>query len=218
MTGPAVAGLEGRWGFAVTVPDSWYEIDLEPATRDESIRRMVEERARGNDTMWQARHGTTRVLQQQARAAWEAGAAYAAGFAMPTDDGPITGAVTVSLVRGPVGAREEADPVAQLLERLEPVAPTDDGRFTRVTAVRLDGAGECARSYGIEDTAIDEGYVRTVFMQTMVPMPTMNKVFLVSCSSPVVPLAAELHDLFDAVTGSFRLVSLTEGDTRVATH
>jgi hypothetical protein len=36
----------------------------------------------------------------------------------------------------------------------------------------------------------------------------MNKYFVISAGSPVVPRAAELHDLFDAITGTFRIVPL----------
>lgn len=210
MTGPAVAGLEGRLGFSVTVPDSWFEVDVHPATRDDSIRRLVEDRVRGHQEMWEARHGITRILRQQARRAWEAGATYCACMAQPTDDGPITASVVVSLVRGPVGASESGDPTAFLADRLTPVSRTgDDEVFTAVSTVDMPGVGPCARSYGVEDVQVDDGgYVRTVFMQTMVPTPGFNKVFLVSASSPVVALAAGLHDLFDAVTGTFRLVPL----------
>ena len=213
MTGPAVAGLEGRLGFTITVPDTWFELDVAPATRDESIRRLVEERVRGHHEMWQARHGITKILREEARKAYDAGATYAACMAMPAEEGAVTASVVVSLVRGPVGATSDGDPVGSLVDRLVPVPPTDDGRFTSVTTVELDDAGTAARSYGVEDVPVDSGYVRTVFMQTMVPVPRMNKVFLVSASSPVVPLAAELHDLFDAVTGTFRLVEL-EGTGR----
>jgi hypothetical protein len=211
VTGPAVAGLEGRLGFTITVPDTWFELDVAPATRDDSIRRLVEERVRGHQEMWQARHGITRILRDEARKAYDAGAAYAACMAVPTEDGAVTASVVVSLVRGPVGAAAEGDPVGSLVDRLAPVPPTDDGRFTTVTTVDLEGAGTAARSYGVEDVPVDAGYVRTVFMQTMVPVPRMNKVFLVSASSPVVPLAEEMHDLFDAVAGTFRLVELEGG-------
>lgn len=212
MTGPAVAGLEGRLGFSLTVPESWFELDVAPATRDDSIRRLVEERVRGHQEMWQSRHGIARILRDEAAKAWETGATYAACMVQPTDDGPITASVVVSLVRGPVGATAEGDPTGALLDRLAPVPPTDDGRFTSVATVEVDGV-RGARSYGIEDVEVRGGYVRTVFMQTMLPVPGMNKVFLISASSPVVPLAAELHDLFDAVTGTFRLVEL-EGSAR----
>jgi hypothetical protein len=210
VSGPAVAGLEGRLGFSLTVPDSWFELDVAPATRDESIRRLVEDRVRGHGEMWRARSGIQRILREEARRAHEAGATYAACMAQPTDDGPITASVVVSLVRGPVGATEHGDPASFLVDRLVPVPPTDDGRFATVTTVEVEGAGTCARSYGVEDVETHGGFVRTVFMQTMVPVPRMNKVFLVSASSPVVPLAAELHDLFDAVTSTFRLVDLAE--------
>jgi hypothetical protein len=211
VTGPAVAGLEGRLGFTITVPDTWFELDVAPATRDDSIRRLVEERVRGHREMWEARHGITRILRDEARKAYDAGATYAACMAMPTEDGAVTASVVVSLVRGPVGATADGDAVGALVDRLLLVARTDDGRFTSVATVELEHAGTAARSYGIEDVPVDAGYVRTVFMQTMVPVPRMNKVFLISASSPVVPLAAELHDLFDAVTGTFRLVELDGG-------
>lgn len=214
MSGPAVAGLEGRLGFSITVPDTWFEIDVDPATRDESIRRLVEDRVRGHQQMWEARHGITRILRQQARQAHDAGATYCACMAHPTDDGPITASVVVSLVRGPVGASEAEDRTGFLLERLTPVPrQDDDDRFTSVCTVDIPGVGVCARSYGVEDVELDDGTgsIRTVFMQTMIPTPGFNKVFLVSASSPVVALAAELHDLFDAVTGTFRLVALEEG-------
>ena len=208
LNGPADAGLDGRLGFTLTVPESWFEIDVEPATRDESIRRLVEDRVRGNETMWAVRHEITGLLRQQARQAWEAGATYAASMAVPTDDGPITASVVVSLVRGPVGGR--ADDVAALVaERLAVVPRTDDGRFTSVSTVDLPTVGVCARSFGVEDVPLDRGFVRTVFMQTFAPVPHLNKLFLVSASSPVVALAEDLLDLFDAVTGTFRLVART---------
>ena len=213
MTGPAAAGLEGRLGFSITVPDSWFEIDVQPATRDESIRRLVEDRVRGNQPMWDARRGIIRLLRQQARQAWETGATYCACMVTPTDDGPITASVVVSLVRGPVGATEHGDPTGFLVDQLTAVPRGDEGDvFTSVTTADIPGVGPCARSYGIEDVEVDggAGWIRTVFMQTMVPTPGFNKVFLISCSSPVIPLAAELHDLFDAVTGTFRMVPLSE--------
>ena len=213
VSGPAVAGLEGRVGFAVTVPASWFEIDLAPATREESIRVLVEDRLRGHQEMWEARHGVMRILREEAATAWDSGAAYCACLVQPTDDGPITASLTVSLVRGPVGATGTED----LAERLQVVAPTEDGRFTSVTTARVaDAPGDCARTYGVDDLPVAGGYVRTVFMQTFVPVPGANKYFVISAGSPVVPLAEELHDLFDAITGTFRVVALDPTDGGVS--
>ena len=214
MSGPAAAGLEGRLGFSITVPDSWFEVDVHPATRDDGIRRLVEDRVRGNQPMWEARAGVVKLLREQARQAWEAGAAYCACMVAPTDEGPVTASVVVSLVRGPVGATEHGDPTGFLLEQLSVVPRRQEGDvFTSVTTADVPGVGACARSYGVEDVQLDGGgWFRNVFMQTMVPTPGFNKVFLVSCSSPVVALATELHDLFDAISGTFRVVPLSRED------
>ncbi|MGN6253182.1 MAG: hypothetical protein ACTHNS_15365 [Marmoricola sp.] len=39
-----------------------------------------------------------------------------------------------------------------------------------------------------------------------VPVPDLERVFLNAASSPVLPLADALHDVFDAVTGTFRVL------------
>jgi hypothetical protein len=43
-------------------------------------------------------------------------------------------------------------------------------------------------------------------MQTFVPIPQSEQIVLISCSSPNVVLVDALHDLFDAVTSTFRFV------------
>lgn len=35
-----------RGGFRIKVPESWWEFDVRPESRDDSIRRMVSERVR----------------------------------------------------------------------------------------------------------------------------------------------------------------------------
>lgn len=212
MSGPAASGLAGRLGFTISVPDSWFEIPVAPGGRDVAIRELVESRVRGNQAMWDARQGTIRLLNTQARAAWDSGAAYCAAMAVPTDDGPVTASVTVSLVRGPVGATRDGEPTIAILETLTAVSRTDDADlFTVVTTTSLADVGDCARTYGVEDVMVGEGgFVRVAMMQTFVPVPELNKVFLISASSPVVPLAWDLFDLFDAITGTFRLVALDD--------
>jgi len=213
VTGPALLGLEGKVGYAVSVPDSWYEIDVHPATRDNSIRVLVEERVRGNDDLWRERRSIISFLRRQASNAWDAGATYCAAFATPTADGPVTGSVVISLVRAPAGSSGEDDLAGHLASLYTPVpkGTHEYDPWTSVGTVDLPGIGSCARSWGVQDVEVDgRGYIRNVFMQTAVAVPGSNKVFLISASSPVVPLAEPLLDVFDAVTGTFRLVDLTE--------
>jgi hypothetical protein len=205
MSGPAVAGVEGRLAYTISVPATWFELDVEPATRDDSIRRLVETRVRGNEVMWEQRHAIQKVLADQARAAYETGATYCASFSIPTDEGPITGSVTVSLIMDP--AYDEETSIADFFRS---VPRTDDelAPHIDVTTVQIDGVS-CARSSGIEDTPVgDGGFVRNVSMLTAVPVPDHRRLFLVVCSSPVIVLEEQLLDLFDAVTGTFRVVRL----------
>lgn len=209
MSGPAVAGVEGRLAYTIAVPASWYELDLEPATRADSIRRLVEDRTRGDDAMWEQRRGLERLLLEQAQAARESGATYCASFSMPTDEGPVTGTVTVSLVMDPA-----ADEPSILHEAFRPVERREGDLtpYTDVSTLEVGGR-RCVRSQGIEDAALGDGhYVRNVSMLTAVPVPEHGRVFLVACSSPVVVLADQLLDLFDAVSGTFRVVLLEEGE------
>ncbi len=53
-------------------------------------------------------------------------------------------------------------------------------------------------------------------MQTFVPIPQSDQVALVACSSPNVVLVDALHDLFDAVTSTFRFVR--DGGHLAASH
>lgn len=205
MSGPAVAGVEGKLGYTITVPDSWFELDLEPSTREASIRRLVEARVRGNDTMWEQRAAIQKMLLEQARAAHESGATYCASFSIPTEEGPITGSVTVSLVMDP--AYDETSVLEDVL-RSVPRTGGDLDAWTEIGTVDIDGV-ECLRSRGVEDAPLGDGnFIRNVSMLTVVPVRDHRRMFLVACSSPVVVMAEELHDLFDAVTGTFRVVRL----------
>lgn len=213
MSGPAVAGIEGRLAYTITVPETWFELDLEPATREASIRRLVEERVRGNDTMWEQRHAIEKLLGEQARAAHESGATYCATFSIPTDEGPITGTVTVSLLMDPAYDENESSVLQDVLRSVPPTGGELDP-YTEVGVADVGGV-ECVRSKGIEDAPIGDGhFVRNVSMLTVVPVPEHHRLFLVACSSPVITLHEQLLDLFDAVTGTFRVVRLDPEQVR----
>lgn len=62
----------------------------------------------------------------------------------------------------------------------------------------------------VEDVPVAQGDSRTLRMvvtQTYVPVPgTTDQVALISGAGPVLDLADSLHDIFDAVTSTFRFV------------
>lgn len=196
--------------FAITVPREWFELDVMPASRDASIKSMVYDRTRQVPELRDSRAAIVKLLREFARDAWDAGAVYCASLVEPTSDGPITASLTVTMIDSPSGP-DESSGVDRLLDSLGASA-AGKGLQRTVTTTTLPGVGEVARTYGVEDVALPDGRnLRCVLMQTFVPLPG-GALALVSASSPVLWLEESLLDLFDAVTGTFRVFVVEEGE------
>jgi len=202
--------------FSLIIPPSWFELELRPARRDDVIKDLVNERVGSIPELREHRGEITRILRKYAKSAWDSGARYATGFAIPTDELTITGCVTVTNL--PFPQKGEDDPVASIAERLSTIAPEPgEETFTSVTIVELDGIGPCARTFGIEDVHAPDGrgWIRTVTMQTFVPTPEGN-LLLVSAASPDIDLSEDLLELFDTVTSTLTVIHLDETDEVLA--
>ncbi|MDT0310358.1 hypothetical protein RM780_25910 [Streptomyces sp. DSM 44917] len=201
-----------RQGFRISVPDSWWEFDLRPETRDDSIRRMLDERIRVQPEFAPHRDTIGAFLRRQAREAWESGAVYCGCMAQSFGGGPpVTAAVTVSLIgaRTSKGEILPTDPaaIAGQLGTRQAKKPGDAWR--EVTTVDIKEVGPAARTRGVEDISVpgDTRTVRAVLMQTFIPVPgDQQAVALVSGSSQVLDLADSFFDVFDAITSTFRFI------------
>ncbi len=204
------AELDAGVGFTLAVPESWFELPLSPLTRDAGITALVEQRVAAVPELREHRSTLARLLRRQAREAWESGARYCASMVEPTEDGPITASVVVSIVRGPLGVRPgEPEHTAALLAPLTPkTAASEDDTWRKVAPAQVPGAVGAARAWGVEDVDLpeDAGWVRTVSMQLLVPVPGTTRIVLVACSSPVVALAEPLLDVFDAICSTLTVV------------
>ncbi|MGW0737238.1 hypothetical protein [Streptomyces sp. NPDC002851] len=199
-----------RNGFHIKVPQSWWEFDIRPASRDQTIRELVNERVRQRPELSDHRDAFTSFLQKAARDAWQSGALYCGCMAESFGgEAPVTGSVTVSVI----GARTDdgeilpTDPqlIAQQISPRE--ARREGDAWRKVTTVEIPQVGTVARTYGIEDVTVpgDERTVRAVLMQTFIPVPEQEgMVALVSGSSQVLDLADSFFDMFDAITSTFR--------------
>ncbi|MFJ1972991.1 hypothetical protein ACIO93_30475 [Streptomyces sp. NPDC087903] len=201
-----------RGGFRIKVPESWWEFDVRPESRDDSIRRMVNERLRERPELSQYRDLYTAFLQKAAADAWKSGALYCGCMAESFGgDTPITGSVTVSLVGGRTQQGEplSTDPAAIASGLAVKEAKRAGDAWRKVTTVEIPGVGPAARTYGIEDIAVPgdalKRTIRAVLMQTFIPVPGQEgKVALVAGSSQVLDLADSFFDIFDAITSTFR--------------
>ncbi|MGW3287701.1 hypothetical protein ACWDR3_24035 [Streptomyces sp. NPDC001002] len=201
-----------RGGFLIKVPESWWEFDVRPESRDDSIHRMVTERVEQHPELAPYRDTYTSFLQKAAGEAWKSGALYC-GCMADTFGGatPITASVTVSMVGGRTrdGAPLSTDPAAMAAGLSAKEAKKEGDSWRKVTTVDLPGVGAAARTYGIEDIVVPDDAlnrtVRAVLMQTFIPVPGQEgKAALVAGSSQVLDLSDSFFDIFDAITSTFR--------------
>jgi hypothetical protein len=201
-----------RGGFTITVPMSWWEFDIHPATREDSIRRLMRQRARQNPALEEHRGTLSKFLNRAARQAYDSGAVYIGCMAQNFGGVPVTATVTVSAIgaRTPDGELLPADPASIVAGLKEEAARREGDPWRKVTAIDIPEVGPAARTYGIEDVE-EPGSgraMRAVLMQTFIPVPDQSeRVALVSCSSSVLDLADSFFDMFDAVTSTFRFTS-----------
>lgn len=200
--------MESPGRFVLDVPDSWAELDVSGEALAETraaalaLAGTVREQAAINDLFRQAR--------EISKAARRRGALFAAGTATMFDDGLFLGYAMVFAISVPPG-QELTLPVlaAQLAV---PDRPSRTGNKTpanrKVTAVTLPGVGQVARITGTEEASLTaDASVRMLTMHTVVPIPGAERDYLiVTCTSPNLPLEAEVYELFDAISGTFRFL------------
>ncbi|TLS41967.1 hypothetical protein FE633_33360 [Streptomyces montanus] len=201
-----------RGGFRIKVPESWWEFDVRPESRDDSIRKMVTERVQQRPELAKYRDTYVAFLQKSAADAWKSGALYCGCMAESFGgDTPITGSITVSLVGGRTQAGEplSTDPQVIASQLAVREAKKEGDAWRKVTTVDIPGVGSVARTHGIEDIPVPgdslNRTIRAVLMQTFIPVPGQEgKVALVAGSSQVLDLADSFFDIFDAITSTFR--------------
>ncbi|MCE7082105.1 hypothetical protein [Streptomyces sp. ST2-7A] len=201
-----------REGFHIKVPDTWWEFDIRPETREEGIRRLVRERVRANPRLAEHAETIASFLRRQAKEARDSGAAWI-GCMADTFGGevPVTASMTVSLLdaRTSTGAALSTDPRAIAGQLKEVTARREGDPWRRVSTVEIPEVGIVARTEGVEDIRFrqDPRPMRVVLSQTFIPVPgSANRVALVAGSSHTLELADSFLDVFDAVASTFRFV------------
>ncbi|MFE1236606.1 hypothetical protein [Streptomyces tendae] len=197
-------------GVSLSVPESWWEFDIRPEGREATIGALVEERLAETPELAPYSADLTAMLRKMAKDAHDSGALYLGCMAENFDGVPLTATVTVSVLgaKNKQGVALSTDPRA-IADSLRTITARREGdAWRKVTTVDIPEVGPAARTYGVEDVPVAPGDSRTLRMaltQTYIPVPgTTDRVVLVSGASPVLDLAEAFHDIFDAVTGTFR--------------
>ncbi|GAA2475044.1 hypothetical protein GCM10010435_08690 [Winogradskya consettensis] len=202
MTAPTTAT-----GFSITVPDSWFEIELHPDARNAAINTLVSERLKEVPELYEHRADLARVLRETARRAYDSGARFCGTLVAGLGGAVMTATVTVTIVDAP-NEEGAADAIASFLTTVPKRGA--DSIWRQVESVEIPEAGRVPRTRGIDDVTLPDGagWIRSLIMQTFVPFPGPNptRVALITGSSPLLALESEFFDVFDAITGTFRFI------------
>ncbi|MFG3296861.1 hypothetical protein ACGF3G_49845 [Streptomyces sp. NPDC048179] len=190
----------GSQTFGIAVPENWMEYDLGGDTlaerRAEMLRQTPDKPTR--DAVNQAFRNARRIMEGARRR----GAVYAAGTTTMYEDGLLMAGVMIFSITPPPGEDFSAHGLAKQFSASG--GHRGEGTARTFTTETLPGTGPVGRLVGIEESEIADGVsYKLVVMHTVVPVPDSKRVLIITCFSPNIPVADQLYDLFDAITGTF---------------
>jgi hypothetical protein len=195
-------------GYRINFPKSWWHFDLDPSTRDASIRRRVEKVAAGRDDIDREQlDSLVRELRRTTREAHARGALQAAGMLAFLTDGSTMTATTVVL-RTEIPEGEPADLYPLMVSAGVHNNRASVGRGTGANTVEImevPELGSVGRMTSVEDVDYaGRATVRTGMHHVVVPVPGSRTLLIISSSTPNITMLDEFFEVFDAIAGTFR--------------
>ncbi|MGW2026498.1 hypothetical protein [Streptomyces decoyicus] len=211
MTQPVTERPEGApAGYTLRFPDSWWHLDLDPGTRDASIRRRIESQVKKAPQLSREQvDGLIRSTRRTAREAHAQGALRASGMLriLAAGSGPLVLSATTVVLRTsvPEGQSEDlADLVVAAGMQLGTEAEGTGLPPGEVELVELPHVGAAGRISRIEDVDHQGTPVPTAVRHTLIPVPNSRDYLVLASSTPNVDLADQFYEVFDAIAESFR--------------
>lgn len=208
--------------YKLRFPKSWWHLDLDPATRDASIRRRIEQQAKDAPELSREQMDSLiRSTRHIARNAYAQGALQASGMVRILSRNVVLSATTVLLrITVPEGQSEDlADLVIAASMQLGTDAEGSGLPPGEAELVELPHVGAVGRITRIEDVDHRGKPVRTAVRHTLVPVPNSRDYLVLASSTPCVDLAEQFYEVFDTIAESLRFEgpSGTPGSAEQAT-
>lgn len=196
MTGPEPATPVAD--FRMSLPLAWVELDLNPATRAQSIARIVDERGAAGQALGLSREQLTDLLESVAAQAEAKNGVYAAFYSDILEDAPVSASLIVSIVPAAGDAPPPGSDAMSIARVLQQMVPSDVD-----TELRQLGAGPAVRiRRRLEAPIAGVGTVAIEDLQYVVVLPDLMRLALLDFSTPTVGLADPFVELFDAIAGT----------------
>lgn len=194
------AGVVG--GVQLATPAYWWDLPLDPATRDQEIAALIDERIERYPQLAESRSEVTALLRQLAAEAADLGAVFSSQFGL-LGDGPALAGNLLVVTQSPAPSPIEAL-LAQVRGLEDSLASRTVGT-AEVGMVELPLAGPAVRRrarQSITFPGADAG-IDAVVVQYYVPVPSTDAVALMTFTSPTVRKEDDLVELFDTVAATF---------------
>ena len=203
MSGRTASPPAPPMGFRLATPGNWFDLDLDPRTRNESIAAMVDAHIARSAATPENRQVLVRLLRRTARDAADRGMVFASLMSEVAEGIPVSASATVTL-SGALDSEERSisDP-----SRIATELRTKDGgagRRREVSVVDLP-AGRAVRLVGTRTGDVEgiaEGIV-THEVQSFVPVPGTRLLAVLTFTTPVLALAEPFTGLFDTMAQNF---------------
>jgi len=189
-------------GFALRVPQSWFEFDVWRATRTGDLSRMIDARIAETPALAPQRGALLKALRQAAADAERQGAVFCAVMGELVEDAGMLAAS--AMVFHTDGAPEPANNTVEAIAgQITAVAPSPASPYWRRVEIIEIPAGRAVRIQGIEQSGANgRGAIDFVVTQTLIPVPEGNGILNIVLTSPQVELADAMLDLFDAISST----------------
>ncbi|MFC9236130.1 hypothetical protein ACFTZK_06645 [Streptomyces decoyicus] len=211
MTQPVTERPEGApAGYTLRFPDSWWHLDLDPDTRDASIRRRIESQVKKAPQLSREQvDGLIRTTRRTAREAHAQGALRASGMLriLRAGGGPLVLSATTVVLRISVPEDQSEDLADLVLAAGMQLGTEAEGSGLpagEVELVELPQVGAVGRITRIEEADYQGKPVPTAVRHTLIPVPNSRDYLVLASSTPNVDLADQFYEVFDAIAESFR--------------
>lgn len=168
--------------YAITVPDTWVMIPLQPGFREKAISALIRRQFAGTTGAAGVRAALRRHLTDLTEAAWQTGGIEFYLSLMSVGPLPVQGSLLVTLIPPPPPGPLPVEAVA-----------LDAKKRNRSVSFTQSPAGTGVRTQG---SATDISFYFSV--------PGSGAWLLLAFSGPEGPLAAVMADLFDAIAATLR--------------
>jgi hypothetical protein len=197
-------GVPVRPVFRLATPGNWFDLDLDPATRDRSIAALVDRRAEGSPEIAARRLELKRLLRRAARESAEGGVVLASMMSEAFEGRAMSASVTLTL-RSATTAAGGGPPVTDVADiaaffRRSAQAP---GRETAVDVVRLP-PGEAVRLQGRRETQVPGLVERAegLMVQFLLPIRGTAALAILTFTTTALELAEPFAELFDTMAAT----------------